>query len=120
MTDSSPPPMPPESPETAPELSPAARLTGWLLLIVSLAGMAVHGVLLFSVYEWPDWRLPVHEYVYGLGMKIVCVACLACLFGSWFHYHRTRMTLDIVSRIATYLWIVTIVLLFQALYKLAS
>jgi hypothetical protein len=33
------------------------------------------------------------------------------LVGNWFHYRRTAMNLDIASRIAIYLWILSSLLL---------
>ena len=101
-------------------VSPMLRSLAILLLVVPLLGTAVHiamYVMAIGSAEGQDW---VRAYIRGPALKVVGFATFVCLLGNWFHYRRTRMTLDIVSRIAIYVWILTIVLLLRGLWLTKS
>jgi hypothetical protein len=111
-------PLEPELPE---DLGPAPweRVTAWLLLAVPLAGIAVHGVLWHLATRGdsvPPW-IRTYSSLKEWGIKAVAVVAIACLVGNWLHFRRTRMPIDIASRIAIYLWILSIVLLHNRVYR---
>jgi hypothetical protein len=102
----------PDSPRPEPDsLAPAGRpfsamrALAWAIFLVAATGLAFHVVFYFAgPTEW------LVAYARGLGMKIGAGIAFANLLASHLHYWRTRMRLDITSRVVTYLWILSIVL----------
>ena len=105
-------PSPPEAEAQGPEYTPAERAVAVVIMIVPIIGILIHAA--FYVYGLGDhdW---LRQYKLSVWMKAVAGLAFINLVGNWFHYRRTRMGLDIASRIATYLWILTIVLLITRL-----
>ena len=102
----------PESP--SPERDPLApagrpfsvmRALAWLIFLVAAAGLAFHVVFYLA---GPTERLAA--YAQGIWMKISVGVAFANLLAGHLHYWRTRMRLDIASRVLAYLWILSIVL----------
>ena len=101
----------PESPR--PERDPLApagrpfsvmRALAWAIFLIAAAGLAFHVVFYLA---GPTERLAA--YAGGIGMRIGAVLALAVLLASHLHYWRTRMRLDIASRVLAYLWILSII-----------
>ena len=109
----------PPKPEggAADEISPALRAIAYVLLAVPLAGIAAHAVIYLVAIASPEGQEWLREYIHSPALKIIAAVSFVCLVGNWFHYRRTRMTMDVFSRIAIYLWILTIVLLFKVLWQ---
>ena len=97
-------PQAPEN-EAADEVSPLTYPLAVVILVLPVVGILFHGFIFLTAPEWSN------DYLHGAGIKIVAAIAFANLVGNWFHYRNTRMTLDVFSRILTYLWILTIVLL---------
>ena len=74
------------------------------MLIVPLAGLAVHVALYISGDI--AWISAYRKY----GLGLVGVLGFGNLVANYFHHRRTRMGLDIVSRVLTYLWVISIIL----------
>jgi len=91
-------------------ISPGMRALGFLMLAVALLGLVIH-VTMYLVAMGaparPDW---LNAYLHG-GIQVDLVVAFVTLVGNWFHYRRTAMNLDILSRIAIYLWILSSLLL---------
>lgn len=99
----------PPAPEPR-KVPPALWVAAVVMLVVPIAGLAVHAVLYFS--SDVTW-IPAYRK-YGLGL--VGVLGFGNLVANYFHYRRTRMGLDTVSRVLTYLWVVSILpLLWKAM-----
>ncbi len=82
-------------------------ILGLVMLIVPLAGTAFNvGLYLWGSVEQIRW------YFGGVG-KIVVGLAIVNLLANWFHYRHTRMSMDIVSRILTYIWVLSFMLLFR-------
>ncbi len=102
----------PNSPRPEPEpLAPAGRpfsvmrALAWAIFLVAAAGLAFHVVFYFAgPTEW------LAAYARGLWMKIGVGVAFANLLAGHLHYRRTRMRLDVASRVLAYLWILSIVL----------
>ena len=102
----------PESPRSEPgPLAPAGRpfsvmrALAWVVFGVAVAGLAFHVVFyLVGPSEW------LAAYAQGIGIKVGAGLALANLLAGHLHYWRTRMRLDIASRVLAYLWILSIVL----------
>jgi len=102
----------PESPR--PERDPLApagrpfsvmRALAWAIFLVAAAGLAFHVVFyLAGPTEW------LAAYARGLWMKIALGVAFANLLAGHLHYWRTRMRLDVASRVLAYLWILSIIL----------
>ena len=90
--------------------------TAIALLVVPLVGIAAHAVLYYLASEGAVAPASVRAYVFGWGTKAVAALAILCVVGNWVHYRRTRMRLDVASRIAAYLWILSIVLLLRAVH----
>jgi len=104
------PPSPPEPPVEANEPSPLARQLAALILVVPLVGIAVHAIFFVHGLANPEW---LHDYVFGPWLKYgVAPLSFANLVACWMHYRRTGMRMDLAARVATYLWILSYVLLF--------
>ena len=81
------------------------RALAWAIFLVAAAGLAFHVVFyLAGPTEW------LAAYARGLWMKIGVGVAFANLLAGHLHYWRTRMRLDIASRVLAYLWILSIVL----------
>ena len=82
-------------------------ILGLVMLIVPLAGTAFNvGLYTLGSVEQIRW------YFGGTG-KIVVGLAIVNLLANWFHYRHTRMTMDIASRILTYIWVLSFLLLFR-------
>lgn len=96
-------PRPPEPDQT---VSPLLRLLAAVMLLAPIAGLAAHAAV---------WGLLSHEvlrtYVYGPWLKAAVILAFFNLLGSFFHYRHTRMGIDIASRVLTYLWLLSVLLL---------
>lgn len=102
----------PESPR--PERDPLApadrpfsvmRALAWVVFGVAVAGLAFHVVFyLAGPSEW------LASYAQGIGIKVGAGLALANLLAGHLHYWRTRMRLDVASRVLAYLWILSIIL----------
>jgi len=90
------------------EAPPVLRATAIVMLVVPLLGLAFHAVVYL---QFP--RELADAYVFGPGLKIVAGISFVNLMGNFFHYRRTRMRMDVASRILTYVWILTIVLMLK-------
>ena len=89
--------------------SPLLRGLAFVLAAVPAAGIAVH--VAFYVALSPE---ALKAYVFGVWMKALVFVAFLCLVGNWLHYRRTRMRLDVVSRVLAYLWIISMILLLRA------
>jgi len=79
-----------------------------VLLLVPAAGAALH------VWIWLEFNdEALRDFVRGPWLKAEAFGAFLVLLGNWFHYRRTRMKVDIVSRVVTYLWAISMVLLFR-------
>jgi hypothetical protein len=104
------PPAQAESEGEAAEASAWERRTAALILVVPLLGIAVHAIFFVYGRANPEW---LYHYVF-VGpwlMYVVAPLSFANLVASWMHYRRTGMRMDLAARIATYLWILSYVLL---------
>ena len=101
--------MPDEPPKPESEVqdqeSPLLYALAVVMFVLPIAGLLFHAFLYMTVPPWTG------DYLHGMGIKIVAGVSFANLVGNWLHYRNTRMTLDVYSRLLTYLWIVSIVLL---------
>jgi len=80
------------------------RALAWAIFLVAAAGLAFHVVFyLAGPTEW------LADYARGLWMKISVGVAFANLLAGHLHYWRTRMRLDIASRVLAYLWILSII-----------
>ena len=101
----------PASPRPEPEpLAPAGRpfsamrALAWAIFLVAAAGLAFHVVFyLAGPTEW------LAAYAGGIWMKISIGVAFANLLAGHLHYWRTRMRLDVASRVVVYLWILSII-----------
>lgn len=109
-------PSPPEA--QGPEYTPAERALGAVIMIVPIIGILIHAAFYLYGVSNPQW---LHDYVYGPWLKyLVAPLSFAIILANWIHYRRTRMNLDIASRIVAYLWIMSYVLLFVYTRKTAG
>lgn len=83
----------------------AMRALAWVIFGVGVAGLAFHVV--FYLAGRSEW---VAAYAQGIGIRIGAGLAFADLLAAHLHYWRTRMRLDIASRVVAYLWILSIVL----------
>ena len=103
---------PPHSPTTQTQVAPLMRGLGIVMLVLPVAGTVVNVALLAGlVPEWAQAYRASHVLAAGMLLSVVV------LFGSHFHYRRTRMRIDIASRIAANLWLFSSVWLFWSLIK---
>jgi hypothetical protein len=94
--------------EAAPGISPAMRALGLVMLVLAVAGVAVHLVLLVLRVELIEG---IREYFHSKAMHAVLVLAFLNLFTCYFHYRRTGMRLDFITRILSNVWIVLVLLL---------
>jgi hypothetical protein len=87
------------------KVSPALWVAAVVMLVVPIAGLAVHAALYFS--SDLTWVAAYRKY----GMILVGVLASSNLVANYFHHRRTRMDMDIVSRFLTWLWVLSIFLL---------
>ena len=85
--------------------SAAARVLAVLIFRVSAAGLAAH-VLLYVLGSDET----IGAFVHGAGARASAGLAFLALVAGHVHYWRTRMRLDIASRVLAYLWILSIVL----------
>jgi len=85
--------------------SAAARVLAVLIFLVSAAGLAAH-VLLYVLGSDET----IGAFVHGAGARASAGLAFLALVAGHVHYWRTRMRLDIASRVLAYLWILSIVL----------
>ena len=103
-------PSPPEAEAQGPEYTPAERAVAVVIMIVPIIGILIHAAFYAYGVSNPSW---LHDYVYGPWLKyLVAPLSFAVIVANWVHYRRTRMNLDIASRVLAYLWIISYVLLF--------
>jgi len=88
----------------APPPSVAMRLVGLLLLVAPLAGAVFH--LAFYLLAPDDARI---AYVKGPVIMVVVFAAFANLAACILLYFRRRMRLLFWARVASYLWIMSLV-----------
>ena len=82
----------------------AMRALAWVVFGVAVAGLAFH--VIFYLAGPPEW---LAAYAQGIGIKVGAGLAFANLLAGHLHYWRTRMRLDIASRVVAYLWILSIV-----------
>jgi len=90
--------------------SPGMRTLGVLMMAVALLGLAAHVTMYLMAWGAPARPPWLTAYLHG-GIQVDLVVAFMTLVGNWFHYRRTAMNLDILSRIAIYLWILSSLLL---------
>ena len=105
MTASPSPRPEPDSLARAARQFSAMRALAWVIFGVGVAGLAFHVVFYFA---GPSERLIA--YARGIGIKVGAGLALANLLAAHLHYWRTRMSLDVASRVVAYLWILSIIL----------
>ncbi|HUW99729.1 MAG: hypothetical protein WBD63_00570 [Phycisphaerae bacterium] len=92
--------------------SVAARVLAVLIFLVSAGGLAAH-VLLYVL--GPDET--IGAFVHGAGARVSAGLAFLALLAGHIHYWRTRMRLDIASRVLAYLWILSIILLLHRVMR---
>jgi len=101
MTDS--PPRPGGDPADE-GLSPLMRASAVLLLVLPILGILLHVAVLAGGREW------VVAYYRSRALGAVAVVAFGNLFATYFHYRRTRMRVDVVSRILSNAWIFSLLM----------
>jgi len=92
------------------KVPPALWVAAVVMLVVPIAGLAVHVALYVS--NDVTWVPAYKRY----GLALVGVLAFGNLVANYFHQRRTRMGLDMISRALTYLWVVSIIpLLWKAI-----
>ena len=105
-------PSPPPEAVPGPAVSPLMRGLGVILFVMPVAGTLINVALLTGLLdEWAQAYRESHVLAAGMFLSVIV------LFGSHFHYRRTRMRIDIGSRIAANLWLFSGVWLFWTLVK---
>jgi len=84
------------------------KLLAAVMLAVPLAGIAWHLVLYLKFGDEA-----ISAYLRSAWLKAFVFVAFVNLLGNWFHHRRTRMKIDLVSRIATYAWVLSMILLFR-------
>ena len=90
--------------------SPTMRALGVLMLALALLGLAAHVTMYLMALDAPVRPEWLTAYLHG-GIQVDLVLAFITLVGNWFHYRHTAMNLDVASRIAIYLWIMSSLLL---------
>ncbi|HUS45821.1 MAG TPA: hypothetical protein VM219_07295 [Phycisphaerae bacterium] len=80
------------------------RALGAAILAIAILGLVFHAAFYFTAS-----REQHVAYAHGAGMRVVVFLAFANLLAAILHYHRTRMRLVFWARIATYLWIISLV-----------
>ena len=91
-------------------LSPKMRALGVLMMAVALLGLVIHVTMYLMALGAPARPEWLNAYLHG-GIQVDLVLAFLTLVGNWFHYRHTAMNLDVASRIAIYLWIMSSILL---------
>ena len=82
----------------------AMRALAGVIFLIAAAGLVFHVVFyLAGPTEW------LAAYARGPWMKISIGVAFANLLAGHLHYWRTRMRLDVASRVVVYLWILSII-----------
>jgi hypothetical protein len=90
--------------------SPLMRALAWAMVALPALGIAAHLAL------WLAAPVDViRAYTTGLGLKVAALAAVGNIVANWLHYRATGMRLDVLSRVLSYLWLISIVLLWKAL-----
>jgi len=92
--------------------SAAARVLAVLIFLVSAGGLAAH-VLLYVLASGEV----LGAFVHGAGARTSAALAFLALLAGHIHYWRTRMRLDIASRVLAYLWILSIILLLHRVMR---
>ncbi len=79
-----------------------------VMLVIPLAGIAWHVYVSLALDDEA-----VSAYLRSLWLKALALVAFFNLLGNWFHYRHTRMKVDLASRILTYVWVISMVLLFR-------
>ena len=90
--------------------SPGMRALGVLMMAVALLGLVIHVTMYLMALGAPARPEWLNAYLHG-GIQVDLVLAFLTLVGNWFHYRHTAMNLDVASRIAIYLWIMSSILL---------
>ncbi len=91
-------------------VSSAMKALAAVLLLVPLAGLAVHVALYF---RWPEGAGQFGRTEWA---KAEAIAAVLFVAASWFHWRRTRMKLVLAARVMAYLWIISIILVLHRAY----
>jgi len=99
-----------DPPDTGHADGPGAfmQLLAAVMLILPLAGIALHVYMYFRFSGDA-----VSGYIQSIWLKVFAFLAFAILVGNWFHYRATRMKVDLASRILTYVWVISMILLFR-------
>jgi uncharacterized membrane protein (GlpM family) len=108
MTGAPSPRAPPAAPARAAP-APLLRTLGVVLMAVPAAGVAAH-VVCYLALDADGLR----AYVFSPWMKVLAVLAFFNLVASWFHYRKTRMGLALASRVMTYVWVISMIVLLRA------
>jgi len=84
------------------------HLVAAVMLVLPLAGIVWHVYLYYTVTDEA-----VAEYIRSVWLKASVFVAFAILVANWFHYRATRMKVDLASRILTYVWVISMILLFR-------
>ena len=99
----------PQAPENeaaeAEEVPPVMRALAVVMFALPVLGILLHAFIYATRPAWSG------HYLHGNAFYVVATVSCANIFANWFHYRSTRMTLDIFSRILTYLWLISLFLL---------
>jgi len=94
---------PPEALEPdVPPLSSAVRRVGIVTLVVAIAGILSQAVVGLLAYHG---IVSAVEYARGYGFKLSIALAVANLLVCIYHYHKTGMRIDVVTRVLSYVWI---------------
>ncbi|MCX5682660.1 MAG: hypothetical protein NT049_03125 [Planctomycetota bacterium] len=88
--------------EATEEVPPVMRALAVVMFALPLLGILLHAFIYAAKPAWSD------AYLHGNVFYVVAMASCANIFGNWFHFRHTRMTLDIFSRILTYLCLISL------------
>jgi len=80
------------------------RALAWVIFLIAAAGLVFH--MVFYLAGPTEW---LAAYARGPWMKISIGVAFANLLAGHLHYWRTRMRLDVASRVVVYLWILSII-----------
>jgi hypothetical protein len=89
------------------------KVIGWVALVLPILGIAAHVTLLGMARDSDQWTRWVVDYRRSSFVWVVSTVACVNLAASWFHYRRTGSPVSVVSRILTYLWIISLVFIWQ-------
>lgn len=104
----------PQAESSPPAVSSAMKAAAWVIMVVPVLGLAMHLTLYAMAGESADWKHWLIVYSHGWGMIVTLLLTFANLVCSWLHYRKTGMGLAVAARILTYLWILSLVLIWKA------